>query len=116
MSLVVADASAALAWVLTSQATEASRRMLEASGDHDFLAPAIFQFEVFNVLVSLARRGSLSEGAYDDASHSLKALEVEIAPSITEAEILDMAAFARTVGLSLFDACYLQLAWSKAAV
>ena len=38
------------------------------------------------------------------------ALEVEIAPPMVGGDVPEVAAFARIVGLSLFDACYLQQA------
>jgi predicted nucleic acid-binding protein len=107
---VVVDASAALAWALRSQATAASARMIEQADSYRFTAPAIFSFEVFNVLVSLSRRGSLDAGAYHDAVAVLTDADIRLAEPTPNEAIPELAEFAKVSGLSLFDASYLRLA------
>jgi predicted nucleic acid-binding protein len=108
MTSVVLDASAALAWMLRSQATSAATAFLRDADAWTFEVPAIFSWEVFNVLVTLERRGSLSKTAYDEALAIYGRLDLR-----TNGAVIDMdnlVALARRTGLSLFDAAYLALA------
>lgn len=111
---IVVDASAALSWLLPTQETGASRIMIAQADHYRFIAPAIFQFEVLNVLVSLNRRGLLSAGAYENAVDDLRGLELELMPPITSDEVHDLAEFGKLVSLSVFDAGYAQLALNEA--
>lgn len=110
MTAVVLDASAALAWMLASQATAAADAFLLEADRVDLLAPAIFEWEVRNVLLSLDRRALLSQADYQAALDILRDLEVRTVPPLDVGELPVFAAFAREVGLNLFDATYLALA------
>jgi len=105
---VVVDASAALAWILPSQATKASGLMLDQADGLRFESPAIFDWEVRNVLLKVERRRAFPSKAYDEALLFHASLKVQLhAPSIGMEEL---GALARANGLSLFDAAYLALA------
>jgi predicted nucleic acid-binding protein len=105
---VVLDASAALAWLLPSQATEAASALLGEGDAMIFQAPAIFEWEVYNVLVGMVRRGLLAEEGYDRALANYQRLNVQLYASA--AGIEELALLARTVRLSLFDISYFALA------
>lgn len=109
MTSVVVDASAALAWMLTSQASAAADAFLLDVEAMNLVAPAIFEWEVRNVLLSLERRGLLSGRDYETALAILKDLDVESQAPLETAELAAFAAFARETRLSLFDASYLAL-------
>ena len=106
LSAVVIDASAALAWLLETQATPAAIRFLEERGgaDRRWEAPFVFGWEVDNTLLRLARTGRLSARAYDDARSQLDHYSVSLAPPFAAAAIVGLA---QETGLSLFDAAYL---------
>jgi predicted nucleic acid-binding protein len=110
MTLVVIDASAALAWALPSQSTEASIEFISQAERYEFIAPAIFHFEVFNVLVKHRRRGLIDDEAYRTASQVLAEVNVELEAPLLPLAVEQLAAFAQVVGLGLFDAGYLKIA------
>lgn len=108
MRSVVVDASAALAWVLPSQATPAAGAMLDQANSLHFEAPAIFDWEVRNVLLKVERRGAIPPEEHDEALLFYAALNVQLhAPAI---DMDELGALARANRLSLFDAAYLALA------
>lgn len=109
------DASAALAWLVRSQATSASAAFLHARDQDRFVAPHIFSWEVGNVLLSLHRRRALGAEAHMDVVDELRALEVAIEPALTQMEIDELSSFAREARLSLFDAAYVTLAIERSA-
>lgn len=111
MRSVVLDASAALAWLLPSQSTEAASAFLGESDAMVFQAPAIFEWEVYNVLVGLVRRGLLTDEGYQKALADYRRLDVQLHASTTEID--DLAALARAVHLSLFDTAYFALALDR---
>lgn len=111
MRSVVVDASAVLAWILPSQATLAASAMLEQANTLQFEAPAIFDWEVRNVLLKVDRRGALPSEGYEEALLFHTALDVQLhAPAI---DMDELGVLARGSRLSLFDAAYFALALEK---
>lgn len=108
MTSVVLDASAALSWLLESQATPAADALLRDGDARTFEVPDIFAWEVLSVLLSMERRGSLSEAAYAQALAIYGRLDLRTNAPVTDMH--DLAALARRTRLSLFDAAYLALA------
>ncbi|NGM50814.1 type II toxin-antitoxin system VapC family toxin [Caulobacter sp. 602-2] len=108
MRQVVLDASAALAWLLPTQATPAARTLLAESNALIFEAPSIFEWEVRNVLLTLARRGVLVDDEYEKAVATYEDLSVRFSEPAFGVE--GLAILARHAKLSLFDAAYLALA------
>lgn len=113
MTLVVLDASAALAWLLPSQATAAAHRLLQQADDHAFIAPDIFLWEVANVLVAKARGHSFVIG---EAFDQLDGIEIALDHPLTDGEVRQLTGVATSAGLSLFDAAYLALAIERRGV
>ena len=111
MTQVVIDASAALAWLVPSQASQAGWRFLASIQDHSLVAPKIFDWEVRNVLLALARRGAVDSNAYNEALGVYEQLPIDFSEPV--AELRDLATFARQSGLSLFDAAYVALALDR---
>lgn len=107
MTPVVLDASAALAWLLPSQATATAHRLLAQADEHDFIAPDIFLWEVTNVLLVKARSHSL---VMEDAFDQLDGFDIALDDPLTDADVRQLTGVAITAGLSLFDAAYLALA------
>ncbi len=113
MTVVVLDASAALAWLLPSPATATAQRLLEQADEYDFIAPDVFRREVANVLVARARGQSLVIG---EAFDQLDGIEIALDHPLTDGEVRQLADVAITAGLSLFDAAYLALALERSGV
>jgi predicted nucleic acid-binding protein len=108
---VVVDASAALAWILPSQSTPVALKFLDNAGSMTFEAPAIFEWEVRNVLLMMERRGPLAGRRYDRALAGYDELQIRLNP--LTGEIVSLTNLAREVRLSLFDVCYLALALDR---
>lgn len=104
----VLDASVAIAWVVSSQATAYTRR-LRVRGRHEpYHVPAIFAAEVTNVLVVLERRGIITERGAEAAADVLNRLN----PVVHEISlgIPQLRSLATRYRLSAYDATYLALA------
>lgn len=114
MTPVVLDASAGLAFLLAAQSTPAARAFLAESAAVAFRAPAIFTWEVTNVLQRHTVRG-LRLGAFEQALIELAALQIAIEPPMLDAEVQVLAREAFGLGLSVFDAAYLKLAMDHGA-
>ena len=104
----VLDASVAIAWVVSSQATSYTRRIRLLAKREPFHVPAIFAAEVTNVLIVLERRGILSEQASAAAAQVLGRLD----PVIHEMsfDVSQLRLLAKRFALSAYDALYLALA------
>lgn len=112
MTTIVVDASTALAWLLPSQATKSSNRLLQQADGFDFIVPHIFTWEVANVLVVRARRqGSVPA----EALGQLDTLEIDLDPALDSHEIRQLMEVSLLAGISLFDAAYLGLAVEREA-
>lgn len=110
---LVVDASAAASWLLASQSTEASQRLLMALDAYELLAPDIFRWEIGNLLVRQARRDKGFDLA--EAFARLDEYEIQVAPSPGGEDLRRLARMAELQRLSLFDASYLWLALSADA-
>ena len=87
--------------------------MLAQADQFEFIAPAVYLFEVYNVLLGLHRRGSLNLSALGDAREALDDLQVGLAPPIPTHAFPQLVEDARLLRLSVFDACYFQLAMAE---
>lgn len=115
MTRVVLDASVAAAWLMPSQSTPSSKTLLIQAWEHELCAPAVFEFEVRNFLLTMERRGALSSNASDAALARLQDLEIDMADPPMPADFHSAVAIARAERLSLYDAFYLELAIQRSA-
>ena len=104
----VLDASIAIAWVVPSQATPYTRRIRLQAKREPYHVPAIYAAEVTNVLVTLERRGILSEQGAEAAADVLRRLN----PIVHQMSlgISELRNLANRFGLTAYDASYLALA------
>lgn len=105
----ILDASIAIAWVVSSQATAYTRRIRLRAKREPYHVPAIFAAEVTNVLVVLERRGILTEGGAESAADVLDRLR----PIVHEISlgISQLRSLASRYELTAYDASYLALAF-----
>lgn len=107
MGLVV-DASSIISLALGDEdATYSEAVVDEIVARREALAPAIFWFEIRNVLVVNERRRRLTTAEADTFLASLGELPIELAPLPPELGVLHLA---RDNELSVYDAAYLDLA------
>ena len=105
--MMVVDASAALAWLLPSQATPVSEALARSRASLTLVAPFVFAWEVRNVLMGKLRAGALTSVQHDDMVGEFKRLGVVEAEAFAPDLVAETAWRHR---LSLFDACYFTMA------
>lgn len=105
--LIVLDASAALAFILPSNMTQASAAFFDTIEAANLTAPHIFMWETLNILArhSLHARRDLERDVA-----ALERLEINIQDAFDNTQLAAVLALAMKHALSLFDAAYLALA------
>lgn len=101
------DASAALAFLLPSQQTRASEALLDKAAEALFAAPAIFPWEVGQVLLRRFHREPERAG---EGLSRLMGLPITVSVHSDPNEPDALMPIAAAHNLSLFDAAYLDLA------
>ena len=104
----VLDASAALALLAASQTTIAAQTFF-LDPSNTWHAPALFRLEVRNALHRLERRGVLDVGHADERLMLLEG-QIRFERPDDHAQLSRTVACARAVGLSVYDATYLETA------
>jgi predicted nucleic acid-binding protein len=110
MSLCVIDASFAFQWLFEDEATAEGDAALAGIRLHGATVPALWTFEVTNVLGLAGRRGRLTPDGVVGAVELLRRLPLQIADPLTLIEartVLDLMQRHRLTG---YDAAYLELA------
>lgn len=110
MALVI-DVSAVVSLALSDEDAAFGERVLHVVSEHGAWAPAIFWFELRNVLVVAERKKRLSTAATTAFLHDVGLLAIRVDPAPEEASTLHLA---RKHQLSVYDASYLELAIRKA--
>jgi predicted nucleic acid-binding protein len=103
----VLDASIVACWVFLDEEHPVADLALERLRTEEALVPALWWFEIRNILIVNGRRKRLTE---DDAAaflQTLARLPFRVDRSPDEADVLMLA---RRYRLSVYDACYLELA------
>jgi predicted nucleic acid-binding protein len=104
---IVLDASIALAWAFEEEAnSEAAVALAHVASDRARV-PAIWWFELRNVLIIGERRGRGSASSTAAFLNRLLGFAIEVAPISGEMESL---ALSRKYRLTFYDATYLELA------
>jgi predicted nucleic acid-binding protein len=106
--LLVVDASVALSWCFEDETTETGERALTLLETNEAVVPALWWWEVANVLVVAQRRSRLTEA---QASRSLAVLQdLPLRTDDAAPAPQRWMALAAAHGLSAYDASYLELA------
>lgn len=112
MNRVVADASHCGAWILPDEATEAAAGLLEeiASGQVELVVPALWMYEMGNLIRSACRRGRLTKLAASAAQELLNEVPLALcdAPGAVARSVILKLSLKHN--LSYHDAAYLELA------
>ena len=103
-----------MTWCFEDEASALSEAVLERLARDTALVPAIWPFEVANVLVTAARRKRLTEAK----SAGFLGLLAQLPIMIVENNLLHLAnaslAVARLRGVTAYDAAYIELAMREA--
>ena len=110
--MFVVDASMTLAWCFEDETTDTTQAVLRRLFVEGGIAPGHWPVEVVSGLLSADRRDRLAEGRLAAARTVLGALPVDIVAIDLEGALLTLDA-ARRLGLTAYDAAYLELARSR---
>lgn len=103
----VVDASVAAAWALKDERAPLASACLDRSAEDFLTVPALFWFEVRNVLIINERRGRLTVAESADFLSLLSRLPIRVDQEPYSDAVLDLA---RRHRLTVYDAAYLELA------
>jgi len=106
----VIDASIALAWCFEGEASQRADDVLSRLEDEEGVAPSIWPLEVANGLRSAERRGRIDEQEVPGVVRLLATLPIDVVPTTLDQALGDVLSLARAVGLTTYDAAYLDLA------
>lgn len=110
MSGLVLDASVALSWVLLDEGNARADAVLARLEDAPAHVPQVWPLEVANGLRVAERRGRIREFQVRQGLEDLLALPVRVEMSEPPRVFGEILALARSYGLSVYDAAYLDLA------
>lgn len=114
MSLVL-DASMAIAWLFAAERDEAPRAALRRVAAEGAIVPSLWRLEVANVLRNAVRRGRCPDEYASRSLHRLGRLRIEVDPETDRHAWRETRLLANAHELTLYDACYLELAARKSA-
>jgi predicted nucleic acid-binding protein len=110
---LVLDASVALAWCFADEATPAAWQVLERLEAESAIAPNLMPLEVANVLALADRRGRITVARVAEFVDLIEGLPIEINGEATARALRQVLALARAAQLTVYDACYLELAMRR---
>ena len=107
---IVVDASVCLAWSFPDERDENALAAGRAVVRDGAVVPALWRWEIQNVLCFAERRGRLSVARVDEILQALRALPIAVDPEGSSPRFGAELHFARRYSLSVYDAAYLELA------
>ena len=111
MSQFVLDCSVTMAWCFEDEADAFADAVMNAlSRDNEALVPSIWPLEVANVLLTAERKGRSSAADSNRFLELLQALPVRVDAQTGARAFGPTLAFGRDLGLTAYDAAYLELA------
>ena len=108
----VVDASIAAAWMLPDEQSDLADAVIENIGNTPTFVPALFWFEIRNLLIINERRRRLDPAKVDRLLSDLEDLGLAIDTDPSSEDVLSLA---RRYGLTIYDTAYLELALRRSA-
>ncbi len=106
----VLDSSVVLAWLLPDEKNAAADRIADRFESEPAVVPAIWRLEVGNALLMARRRERLTDKEVERLLAALVDLPIEQEPGHDDARLSRVIALARSLGLTSYDAAYLEIA------
>lgn len=106
----VVDSSVALAWVLPDEQGSLTDVLADSLEVTPACAPSLWPLEVGNAVAMAQRRKRLTEREVDRILKALESLPVELDATPLDQAFAAIVAIARKLGLTTYDAAYLELA------
>jgi predicted nucleic acid-binding protein len=107
---LVLDASLTLAWYFDDEANSAVDTVLADVVRHGAVVPPLWRLEVANGFQSAIRRKRMDDRYRDESLAELRLLPIEIDSECDTRVWSSALPLADRFGLSVYDACYLELA------
>lgn len=107
---VVIDASVALSWCYPDEQGDYGDRVLVALRENQGIVPSLWKIELANALLVGERRNRLTPADLASFLHLLDDLPIEQDLETASRALTETWLLARTYGLSVYDATYLELA------
>lgn len=106
----ILDSSVALAWLLPDEGSDALDLLADRLEQDSAQVPGIWPLEVGNALLVAQRRGRIKDGELGRMLALLDRLPIEIDCEGSKAGVLAIAQLAKQLGLTTYDAAYVELA------
>ncbi len=103
----VLDASVAGSWAFENERSSFAEGVLDRMESESAVVPALWWFEVRNLVIASERRGRITPTGSDTFLELLQRLSIEVDSAPDSGEILRLS---RARGLTVYDAAYLELA------
>lgn len=113
--VVVVDASTAIAWVMRDEASPEAQAALAAVVEEGAVVPALWHWEVANVLLANMRRGRIPRESVHWALSMMASLPVRCDDGVPHGVATSVLPLAERTGLTVYDASYLELAIRREA-
>ena len=110
MTPLVLDCSVSMAWCFEDEGSELADRVLDNLADTEAWMPSLWTFEVANVLLVAERRGRITPADSMRFVTLLSDLPILIDDAAHERALGSILSIGRDLGLSAYDATYLELA------
>lgn len=108
MSDFVCDVSVVAAWAFAEESTTVSRRAYDRAHDFAILVPALFPFELANVMSVAVRQGRLELA--EARAFLVRVEELELREMVSDQPAVSLFDAAQRFGLTAYDTAYLTLA------
>lgn len=108
----VLDASVVLAWLLPDERSDTARQLIARAARDRARAPSLLMLEVGNALLQAERRTRLRRATRLELLEAFTALPLTLEPIAAET-MLRASDLAAKHSLTLYDACYLELALAR---
>ena len=106
----VVDNSVVMAWCFEDEADDYADSVLQSLQEGEALVPSIWPLEVGNVLLVAERKNRLGKADSARFLQLLRGLPITVDQESPQHMLPDVIALARDLGLSTYDASYLDLA------
>ncbi|MEO6566205.1 MAG: type II toxin-antitoxin system VapC family toxin [Casimicrobiaceae bacterium] len=106
----VLDCSVVLTWLLPDERADTTDALADALKQTSAVVPAIWPYEVANALLVAQRRARINEADLTRIRRALTALPIEVEAVASEQVLTAVSALARHLGLTIYDAAYVELA------
>jgi predicted nucleic acid-binding protein len=108
----VLDASVVLAWLLPDEKSDVADRIIGRVADDRVVAPSLLLLEVGNALLQAQRRGWIAAALRQELIEAFTTLPIMLEP-VSADPVRRAGEIAGDQALSLYDACYLELALTR---